>query len=262
MSESTINLNNLLQNVAIIQKKYDENAKITGENFNIFSVMSMEYDEVYTHSAIIGELLNPNGSHGQGDIFLKIFVEEIRNSFKDNIQIDDFNNLINDKICERVISQSNDWENVTGGRIDIVIEDNKQILIIENKPGWEDQPYQLIRYNKYAETKVHKKAFLFYLTLNGRDLKKEEEIYNNTKGFNYRFDETIGCSTDQLNIHHCTYYPISFKIHIRDWIQKCIKVTNTKPLLQATLEQYLNLINKITFQTMSDEMKKDIVDSI
>ena len=29
-------INNLLQQVSIIQKKYDEIAKITGENYNIF----------------------------------------------------------------------------------------------------------------------------------------------------------------------------------------------------------------------------------
>lgn len=62
-------LNQLLQNVAIIQEKYDEEAKANGENFNIFAVMNMEHSEVSTHSAIIGELLNPNGSHGQKDFF-------------------------------------------------------------------------------------------------------------------------------------------------------------------------------------------------
>ncbi|TRX36285.1 PDDEXK-like family protein [Flavobacterium restrictum] len=186
-------INNLLQQVTIIQKKYDEIAKITGENFNIFSVMNMEYKEVNTHSAIIGEFLNPKGSHGQGDTFLKLFVEEIRNHFGSYILLNDFENLVNDKICERTITSTNDWEDVSGGRIDIIIEDNNQILIIENKPGFQDQPYQLIRYNNYAKTKSPKKIILLYLTLDGRNLKKEEEPFLikdiKIEGYNFRHNE-------------------------------------------------------------------------
>ena len=42
------------------KKKYDEIAKITGENFNIFSIMRAESDEVRTHSRIIADFLNTN----------------------------------------------------------------------------------------------------------------------------------------------------------------------------------------------------------
>jgi len=272
MEENINNIKNLLQNVSIIQEKYDEIAKITGENFNIFSVMNMEYDEVYTHSAIIGELLNPNGSHGQGSIFLDLFVDEINKSFnsdEDKIELDHFGTLVNDKICERVISQSNDWENVVGGRIDIIIEDSKQIIIIENKPGWQDQPYQLIRYNKYAETKVSKKAFLFYLTLDGRPLKKEEEFYVingiNIEGYNFKYNEInkyVKFKDDNIdndNIHHCLYYPISFKYHIKDWIEKCLEKTHSLPIIRETLAQYLHLIKKLTNQSTNYKMSEEII---
>ena len=50
-------INSLLQQVSIIQRKYDEIAKITGGNFNIFSIMRAESDEVRTHSRIIAEFL-------------------------------------------------------------------------------------------------------------------------------------------------------------------------------------------------------------
>lgn len=69
-------INNLLQQVSIIQKKYDEIAKITGENFNIFSIMRAENDEVRTHSRIIAEFLNPKGIHNQGSVFLKLFLKK------------------------------------------------------------------------------------------------------------------------------------------------------------------------------------------
>lgn len=261
-------ISNLLQQVAKIQDRYDTEAREKGENFNVFSIMNMERSEVNTHSSLIGELLNPNGHHGQGDIFLQLFIDEMRNSFGSDISLDYFNNSINDKICERTITKEIDWENVTGGRIDLIIEDKHQILIIENKLDAIDQEYQLIRYNNYAETKKYKNAFLMYLTLDGKELKNEIPYTSkgslNIEGYNFHYKKKdIYEKTLKINnVYNCLYYPISYEIHIRDWIEKCIKETNGKPLLQATLKQYLTLIKKITFQTMSEEMKKDIVTAI
>ena len=56
---------------------FNRHRKQSGEDFNIFSVMSMESDEVFTHSALLAELLNPSGSHGLGSAPLKLFVHRI-----------------------------------------------------------------------------------------------------------------------------------------------------------------------------------------
>ena len=45
--------------------------------FNIFSILNVDRDEVHTHSAMLSELLNPKGSHGQGDAFLKLFLKDV-----------------------------------------------------------------------------------------------------------------------------------------------------------------------------------------
>ncbi|MGL6052212.1 MAG: PD-(D/E)XK nuclease family protein [Aeromonas salmonicida] len=37
-----------------------------GVNFNLFSILNIERDEVGTHSRFIYELLNPKGAHNQG----------------------------------------------------------------------------------------------------------------------------------------------------------------------------------------------------
>ena len=150
----------------------------------------MEHSEVSTHSAIIGELLNPNGSHGQKDFFLRLFIAEIKKAFEsgeDDNQINkltDFGTLVNDKICERTISLEINWENVTGGRIDLIVEDHKQILIIENKLYAIDQPLQLIRYDNYAKTKG-KDYHILYLTLFGKELEKEEKLDRIVRGYNF-----------------------------------------------------------------------------
>src|SRR5688500_17218697 len=72
---ATGNINNLLQQIIAINKKYEGIADITGENFNIFRILKVDSNEVRTHSAFLAELLNPKGSHGQKDVFLKLFIE-------------------------------------------------------------------------------------------------------------------------------------------------------------------------------------------
>ncbi len=69
-------MKNLLSQVSSIIQQYEKVAELTGENFNVFKILKVETKEVKTHSAFIAELLNPQGSHGQGDVFLKLFVEQ------------------------------------------------------------------------------------------------------------------------------------------------------------------------------------------
>ncbi|MGQ7945081.1 PDDEXK-like family protein [Flavobacterium sp. WC2509] len=261
-------VNELLNQITKIKSKHDNKTGATGDNYNIFTVMNMERSEVNTHSSIIGDLLNPNGTHGQGRIFLDLFIEEIRNSFGSDIELDDFGPLVRDKICERTITKEINWENVSGGRIDLIIEDYRSLLIIENKLDAIDQEYQLIRYNNYAETKNDKKNTLLYLTLDGKNLEHEKPytseggLYIEGQNFNYKNREAYENTLRKGNFFKCLYFPISYKIHIRDWITRCIEKTDNSPFLQTILKQYLALIKKITFQTISEEMKEDIVNTI
>jgi len=97
------------------------------QKLNMFEQIKITEPE---HSKIIGNLLNPNGTHGSNDLFLnnffKIFIQEI-------------------------IYNRDDYWNVTveKERYDIRIrsKDNSKIIIIENKSNnAEDKPNQLYRY--------------------------------------------------------------------------------------------------------------------
>ena len=125
-------------------KKLQAEKESKGEFFNIFSILKMETDEVNTHSAFLAELLNPKGSHGQQDLFLRKFLETIVHTDKLNIQ--------NAQVCmEFTIGPiSENYE--TGGRIDILIHlpKAKYLILIENKINAGDQKLQLFRYNQYA----------------------------------------------------------------------------------------------------------------
>lgn len=232
MEENTNNLKNLLQNVAIIQKKYDEIAKITGENFNIFSIMSMENSERYTHSAIIAELLNPKGSHYHGNIFLKLFFTEV-------IKIENCDNLDLDNaivLIEEYIGEIN-TDYTIGGYIDIVIKyNNGSVIVIENKINANDQRGQLLRYKN-----AYKDCDLIYLTKDGKPPSKES----------YHID-------DQNKIDLEDVILISYEKNIKNWLEKCHKESIEQPMLREIIKQYLNLIKKITNQTVNNDMSDEI----
>lgn len=82
-----------------------------------------------THSLLLGDLLNPNGSHGQGRILLHAFLQHI--------------NVPNPKDGNWMISIEKE------GRVDICLwrKSPASVILIENKSnGAVDQPNQLYRY--------------------------------------------------------------------------------------------------------------------
>ena len=131
------NIQNLLNQVAIISKKNAEILDATGGRFNMFRICGVNHYE-NTHSAIIAEFFNPKGTHGLKYKLLECFIETLGEYFT----IQDFN-------CEKSKVYTEYY--TEEGRIDIFIEDNhNNAIIIENKIYANDQSEQLKRYNNYA----------------------------------------------------------------------------------------------------------------
>ena len=235
-------LQHLLTQVSTISKKYDEIAEITGENFNIFKILKMETKEVKTHSAFLAELLNPKGSHGQGDVFLKLFIEEVREwensreniSYNKKFELFDFNTSIAKANVEFYIGQTTDTE---GGRIDILIESNPNKIIIENKIHAKDQPFQLLRYKNYGEN-----APLFYLTL-------------------WQWQEPSPNSKESLK-EFTDYKRISYENEIYNWLEKCREKAVNHSLLRESITQYIYLIKYLTGKTLYKKMANNLVETI
>jgi hypothetical protein len=285
MSKNTQQIQSLLDSVSNIIQKHETQANYTGENYNVFSIMGMETDEEFTHSKIIGNLLNPKGKHGCGDFFLKSFVEKLNILFEENnlhdMKLEDFGSLVNERITERYAGEVN-FTTITGGSIDLVIEDSKQILLIENKIYAADQKYQLARYYNYAKTRGNKKIVMLYLTLDGKNLSdnegniliKEFEVYNIPSMVN--LDENaikiesselkfpIDQKTfDEINIENkCFYTPISYKTFIKEWLEASFFFVDNRPMIYYPIKHYYNLIKKLTNQTTSKIMEKEIFENL
>lgn len=222
---SAVKIENLLIQVIAINEKYKKIAQLTGANFNIFNILDLKTKEVRLHSAFIAELLNPYGSHGQKDIFLKLFLNCIEIKFENYnpsnvfIEIEKYIGPINENFTE-------------GGRIDISVKiDEETYIFIENKIYANDQKNQLLRYHNYD-----KNAKIIYLTLDGKDAEE-----------NYGFD----------NIK------VSYKKEILNWLELCLKETALLPSIRETLFQYINIVKQLTNQTMENseilEIKKIIL---
>jgi len=144
--------------------------KSLATRFNLFKLLQVERNEVYTHSAILADLLDPRGTHGQGSLFLEGFLKMLfaKNSF-----------CSTDIKFEQVsFAKGHAWtvnkELVTSlGRLDIVISsiDQSIQIVIENKIDAQEQCDQLERYQTWL--KMHNNNFahqcLCYLTTYGYD---------------------------------------------------------------------------------------------
>lgn len=227
-------IENLLEKAEIIKNKYDDLAEYTGENFNVFNILRLDEKELM-HSAFIANLLNVKGDHKQKDIFLKLFIDEIKGSFLENEEnrksLEKFDTLNSSAQEEEYIGKV-DYESGEGGRIDIVVKDGKNVILIENKIGAGDQEAQLCRYyNYYTDSSI------IYLTPYGSEPSESSKGHlENNKDF----------------------ICISYEQHIVNWIENCIKEMANKPIIRETLNQYLHLVKQITNQTTNNKMEKEL----
>lgn len=210
------NIDHLMNFVNQSVRFHEQQANQNGEKFNIFKILGASRKEVTTHSRFIYELINPVGTHGQGDIFLKTFLTEAL-GIKDEIQT-----------CRPHREDSTE----DGRRIDFTIETEKQIIGIEMKIDAGDQNRQMFDY--YHDLKMRsngRDVELFYLTLNRSKPSKS--------------------SLNNLQDYTC----ISFKEEIVKWLDCCIKESALKSVLREALLQYKILVQSLTGNNSEVQME-------
>lgn len=220
----------LLIQVSQISEHYDKIANLSGENFNVFRTLNLESSEVQMHSAFLAEFLNPQGTHGQRDLYLRLFLEQFKEWEK--LKISNFDTKTAFADVEKYTGVV-DADYTKGGRIDILLTDqNGNHIIIENKIYARDQKNQLVRYYNFDN-----KAPLFYLNLYGTE----------------PTDWSTGGKLDENQ-----YAVISYDTDIVQWLEKCRKESVSLPIIRETIAQYTNLIRHLTNQTARDNMKEEI----
>ena len=206
-----------------------------GENYNLFSILSIERYEL-KHSALIANLLDPKGSHGCGDAFLRAFFE---------IALKGTAYLFEDCTLPHSYTEyyTGPIAGDTGGRIDILVESKSSHygLIIENKIYAGDQDKQLTRYDNYGKETFGADGYLLvYLTLYGCDASKE--------------------STATKSAEEVGYLRLSYAEDILRWLEQCVRLADNKPLVRESLNQYIRTIKQLTYQDMNQEDIQKIID--
>lgn len=122
--------------------------------FNVFELIRPDEPML---SAILADLLDPRGTHGQGPVFLQSFVVCLRLGEL----ADQMPRAIE---CERRTSLI-EWN---GRRIDIVLDFEGFGLGIENKPWAREQRNQIVDYQLELSRRYAGRYRLVYLTSDGR----------------------------------------------------------------------------------------------
>lgn len=197
--------------------------------FNIFNACGIENHET-AHSAFIANLLNPEGTHGCGNLFLIKFLDILKEKYQE-IEID---KLSNDVWVETEHNETN------VGRFDIWIisKTENAYMIIENKIYAEEGDEQLSKYLKFlnGQSTRHneqRNGILLYLTLNGKAATKTDIKKNDSSG----------------------YYCISYFDTIKKWLTSCLEM-KLDIRLMYWIQQYYELID---FITLNNTLKNKII---
>ena len=213
---------NLLLSIKNIIKKYPKN-----EEYNIFLVLDVHDKEVIM-CRMLFDLLNPNGRHGQGDIFLNDFLKHLEKkdkSFKaveyiDGVRVEkEYSIKQEDKSPDQI---DND-DKKDDRRIDIVIHNAKHFLPIEVKINAPERENQCLNYYNYAKDIMNSNdAKIVYLTKNASKPMQYEKMRKN-----------------------CIC--LSWEKDIIAWLDECLNhnvLGNT--IEKELIEQYMKAISNLT----------------
>lgn len=230
-------LTSLLAQLREAQTRADERAKATHERFNIFTTLLKIDDEERLHSRFLHCLLDPQGSHDCGALFLGLF----RETLLERGITDQATKGSELKIPEADSNWSAEIEASRSGfgRIDILLECTDYGLAIENKINAREQERQLARYAEYIAKKKGRGVVVF-LTLEG----KESSTYETTLA------------------GEVPYVRISYADHILAWLEKCLRATyNLIPINQVLL-QYRSVVQELTGRNMKADTEKAVAEFI
>lgn len=188
-------------------------------DYNVFDILEINAKEVIM-CRFLADLLNPEGQHGCGILFLKSFMQDILKEYS----MSDILLAHTDVIKEFVIDNER--------RIDIVIQNSHFFIPIEVKIYADEQEGQCYDYYKYARN-----ARIVYLTRFGNAPSE------------YSRKKKEGTDILPLDCIQC----ISWSDDICGWLKKLI-VQLDEPI-KSTVMQYIDAIHVVT-----DERDKKIME--
>lgn len=151
-------IQNFLQDGAVALHTLSD-CRDTSLGFNAFVLVSDTYRRENFHSDILSAILDPNSKHGEGTLFLRLFVAYLARVAKMRGKSDLSDSLAGFKPGSDIRVARED------GRIDVLVEGCDWAIIIENKiNGADDMDRQLPRYVEKVQRKGKRVLAIVYIT--------------------------------------------------------------------------------------------------
>ena len=173
--------------------------KYLASDFNLVRILAPGEEAI---SRLIALLLEPNGAHGQREVFLEKFVETLRERLRKRGVESPMGNVGEIGNAKVETEHSTD----KGRRIDILIDLPNFVIGIENKMWAGDQKDQLKDYGEYLVNKG-KDYLLIFLTCDGR----EPSEWSIPKDDRAKLEEKGKLTT------------LSYRKLLLPWLEECLK---------------------------------------
>lgn len=157
------NLARLLPELRAAKLREYEFNRLHAPEFNLFRILRLDHSEA-AHSLFLGELLNPRGSHGQGTLFARSFLNIFKRSWhQSSANVAEANTGLHE------ISVQNE-ATIFQGRCDLLVRTSHLLVLIENKIDALEGDRQLSRYRRWLDSQQseRRETVLVFLTPDGR----------------------------------------------------------------------------------------------
>ena len=194
--------------------------KASAPDYNLFSILKLNFAEVILHTPILANLLDPAASHAQGLLFYNLFIQTCLNYTQQERFL---------KIAPYELKVYNECRNPYG-QMDIFLYScnphNRFAIIIENKIWAKDQYRQLYRYYQYAREALGlqpEQICLIYLNPTGRD------------------PDTWGLNDVEQTELNAVLTKISYKNHLAAFLQTASCENIPENVKQTILQYHLTI---------------------
>ena len=201
--------------------------------YNLFNLSTYTSHLENFHSDVIASLLDVNGLHDQGNLFLMLFIEFLNRDYHCKLQMKDFTDA-------QVLREK--------GRIDIWIrnEAKGKAILIENKMNNAgDREGQIDDYHEYSETRGNCKVeAIVYLSLDG-----------------LKPTPAIGANLEKLICNIGAFTNTKGDL-ISGWLQPCLNASLNNKDTSSLLNQYIKLIHHLASKQMDNNTLNEFYDFI
>lgn len=243
----------LLDRVAELQR-YQEDLRLQyATDFNFFTALTPWHHE-NAHTRMLAALLNPRGAHGQGTLFLRLFLQQI-GAFEDTERTLDgsFNVFAqyhiptanNPTQCDRYP--------------DLVIEGPDQVVLIENKVRAGEGDDQVPDYGLWLASRRESRRILVFLTPDGGapDQLPPSGTLECIELRCMAYAQTDpGKSVESAGKGEPSDYTTAISSvecggSLRGWLDSCLSHVPLLPPVREVITQYRDLVERIGGQTVS-----------